>query len=132
MDNFEMKMGPFSAPAIFKGQLIRLEDKDATRHAGILDAQGRIWSGEMPIGLAVQMRELLFEWVLVEGIANWTRSEEGAWGLTDFHIGRCEALSKSTLKEDIRSLRSITDNRWKKMQDPIGFIRESRNDMNKS
>lgn len=122
------KIGPFSEPATFKGELIRLEGKDATKHAGIMDAQGRVWSGVMPIDLAVQMRELLFEWVLVEGMAKWTRSEEGTWDLVDFHISSCKALPKGTLEEDISNLRSIADNQWKKMQDPIGFVRESRND----
>lgn len=122
------KIGPFSEPATFKGELIRLEGKDSTKHAGILDAQGRIWSGEMPIDLAVQMRGLLFEWVLVEGTAKWTRSEEGTWDLTDFHISSCKELPKVTLEEDIHNLRGIADNQWKNMPDPIGFIRESRND----
>ncbi len=122
------KIGPFNEPATFKGQLIRLEGKDATKHAGIMDAQGRIWSGEVPLDLAVQMRELVFEWVIVEGMARWMRSEDGLWEVTDFHINSCKPLPKDTLEEDIKSLRDIADNQWGKMKDPIGFIRESRND----
>lgn len=121
------KMGPFSEPATFKGELIRLEGKDTTKHAGIMDAQGRVWAGEMSKDLAFEMRELLFDWVLVEGTAKWMRSEDGAWNLNEFHISSCKALPKDTLEDDIRNLRGIADNQWKNMQDPIGFIHESRN-----
>ena len=108
--------------------MIRLEGKYATKHAGILDAQDREWSGKMPIDLAVQIRELMWEWVIVEGTAKWTRSEEGIWELIDFHISSCKPLPEGALKEDIENLCGIEGNQWKKMDDPIGFIRESRND----
>ncbi len=122
------KVGPFSEPASFKGELVRLEGADETKHAGIKDAQGRVWSGDMPIDLAVQMRELLFELVFVEGTARWIRHEDGTWELKSFHIHSCKALPKGTLEDDIKALRGIAGNKWKEMTDPIGAIRESRND----
>lgn len=122
------KIGPFTQPAIFKGELVRLEGKDSTKHAGIMDSQGRVWSGNMSLELAVHMRELLFEWVLVEGLARWIRTEDGTWDVVDFHIDSCQELPKDNLGEDIKNLRAISGNNWKEMQDPIGFIRESRHD----
>lgn len=122
------KIGPFSEPATIKGELIRLEGEDATKHAGIKDAQGRVWSGEMSRDLAVEMREYLFEWVVVDGIARWIRNEDGTWEVKHFHVNSCKALPKDTLEDDIKKLRSIPGSGWKTMQDPIGFIRESRND----
>jgi hypothetical protein len=122
------KIGPFSEPATFKGTLVRLEGEDETKHAGIKDAQGRVWSGEMSLDLAVQMRELLFEWVFVEGMARWIRNEDGTWELKHFRINSCKPLPKDTLEDDITNLRNIGGNGWKEMPDPIGYIRESRND----
>lgn len=122
------KIGPFSEPAIIKGELIRLEGKDATKHAGIMDAQGRVWSGEIALDVAVQIRGLMWEWVIVEGTAKWSRNEDGVWDLIDFHIHSCKPLPKDTLEDDIQSLRDIPNNKWNTMQDPLGFIRESRND----
>lgn len=122
------KIGPFTEHATFKGELVRLEGKDATKHAGILDSQGRVWSGVMSMDLAVHMRELLFEWVIVEGMARWTRNEDGTWEVSHFQIDSCTELPKDTLGDDIKNLRGIPGNNWKDMQDPIGFIRESRND----
>lgn len=122
------KIGPFSEPATFKGQLVRLEGEDETKHAGIKDAQGRVWSGEMSLVLAVQMRELLFEWVFVEGMARWIRNEDGTWEVKQFRINSCKPLPKDTLEDDIKNLRNIAGNKWKEMPDPVGFIRESRND----
>lgn len=122
------KIGPFSEPVTLKGELFRLEGKDATKHAGILDTQGRVWSGVMSLEIAVQARELMWEWVVVEGTAKWIRSEEGAWDLAEFRISSCKPLPRGTLEDDVRVLRSIADSQWKKMQDPIGFIRESRVD----
>ena len=121
------KVGPFSEPASFKGELVRIEGADQTKHAGIKDAQGRVWSGDMSLELAVQMRELLFEWVFVEGTARWIRNEDGTWELRNFHIHNCKALPKGTLEDDIKALRGIAGSKWKEMPDPIGAIRESRN-----
>ena len=121
------KVGPFSEPAAFKGELIRIEGADQTKHASIKDSQGRLWPGDMTLELAVQMRELLFEWVFVEGIARWIRNEDGTWELKSFHIHSCKPLPKGTLGDDIKALRSIGGNKWKEMDDPVGVIRESRN-----
>lgn len=123
------KIGPFAEPATFKGQLVRLEGEDVTKHAGIKDAQGRVWSGEMSLDLAVQARELLFEWVLVEGIARWLRNEEGDWEVKHFRISSCKRLPNDTLEDDLKSIRGIAGSKWKEMDDPLGFIRESRNDI---
>lgn len=122
------KMGPFSEPATFKGELIRLEGEDDTKHAGIKDSEGRQWSGDMGRELAVAMREHLFEWIMVVGEARWLRNEEGEWQLKSFHIVSFKPLQRETLTEDIEKLRSVPDNKWKDMQDPLGYIRESRKD----
>lgn len=122
------KIGPFSEPATFKGELVRLEGEDDTKHAGIKDSEGRLWSGDMGRDLAVGMRQYLFEWVVVSGDARWLRNENGEWELKSFHITSFKALPKETLAEDIETLRGVPDNKWKDMKDPIGFIRESRKD----
>ena len=120
------KIGPFSEPASFKGELVRIEGSDQTKHASIKDSQGRMWPGDMSLELAVQMRELLFEWVFVEGTARWLRGEDGAWELKSFHIHNCKPLPKATLEDDITALRDISGNQWKEMPDPLGTIRELR------
>lgn len=122
------KMGPFSEPATFKGELIRLEGEDDTKHAGIKDSEGRLWSGDMNREQAVLMRQYLFEWIVVTGEARWLRNENGEWQLKSFHIVGFKPSLKETLGEDIEKLRSVPDNKWKDMEDPIGFIRESRKD----
>jgi hypothetical protein len=121
------RIGPFSEPASFKGELVRIEGADQTKHASIKDAQGRLWPGDMTLELAVQMRELLFELVLVEGTARWIRNEDGTWELKAFHIHNCKPLPKGALEDDIKALRGIAGNKWKDMPDPLGVIRESRN-----
>jgi hypothetical protein len=122
------QVGPFNEPATFKGELVRIEGEDETKHAGIRDAQGRSWSGDMSRELAVQMREFLFEWMLVQGQARWTRNENGEWELLSFHITSCDLLPKDTLQDDIRKLREIPGNQWKDLKDPLSIIRESRSD----
>lgn len=122
------KMGPFSEPAIFKGELVRLGGEDDTKHALIKDSQGRVWSGDMSREVAIQMRGLLFEWVQVEGMARWVRNEDGAWDLKGFHVQSFKVLPKDSLEADVKNLRNIAGNQWKDLQDPTGFIRESRKD----
>lgn len=122
------KVGPFNEPATFKGELVRIEGEDETKHAGIKDAQGRLWSGDMNRQMAVEMREYLFEWVMVEGIARWLRNENGEWELAAFHIRGCKLLPKDTLADDIEALRKIPGNKWLQLKDPLGVIRESRKD----
>jgi len=122
------RIGPFSEAAAFKGELVRIEGADVTKHAGIMDAQGRLWSGEMSRELAIQMRSLLFEWVIVEGMARWLRNEQGEWELKGFQIQSCKALPKDTLADDVQALRNVAGNQWKDTPDPLGFIRESRGD----
>lgn len=122
------KVGPFREPASFKGELIRLEGGDTTKHAGIKDAEGRVWKAEMSRDIALQMREFLFELVIVDGIATWVRNEDGAWEVKSFQLTGCVPLSKDSLEDDVQKLRGISGNSWKTMKDPIGFIHESRND----
>jgi hypothetical protein len=122
------RIGPFAEPTTIKGELVRIEGEDDTKHAGIKDAQGRVWSGIMSRELAIQMREFLFEWVVVEGTASWMRNEDSAWDMKRFKIQDCKLLSKDSLEDDIHNLRNIPGNEWKNMTDPLGFIRESRND----
>jgi hypothetical protein len=122
------RIGPFSEAATFKGELVRLEGEDETKHAGIKDSQGRTWVGDMGRDLAVAMRECLFEWVMVSGDARWVRTEEGAWELRSFHITSFKALPRDTLEDDIKALRAIPGNEWKDTDDPIGLIREQRRD----
>jgi hypothetical protein len=122
------KVGPFSEPATFKGELVRLEGEDETKHAGVLDAQGRTWVGYMDRDLAVKLRQYLFEWVMVSGDARWMRNDAGVWELKSFHITDYKPLQKDTLEEDIQALRNIPGNQWKDMDDPIGFIHEQRKD----
>ena len=122
------RLGPFTETAVVKGELVRIEGEDNTKHAGIKDSVGRMWSGDMSRELAVQMREFLFELVVVEGAARWIREEDGAWELKSFHINTCKKLPSDNLEDDIKNLRNVAGSKWREMQDPIGFIRESRND----
>jgi hypothetical protein len=122
------KVGPFSEQATFKGELVRLEGEDDTKHAGVKDSQGRTWVGHMDRNLAVKMREHLFDWVMVTGDARWIRTEDGEWILKSFHITGFKPLQKDTLDEDIKNLRSVPGSQWKEMDDPVGFIREQRKD----
>jgi len=122
------RIGPFNEPATFKGELVRLEGEDATKHAGIKDAQGRVWSGAMSLELAIQMREFLFEWVMVEGPSRWFRNEDGAWEMKSFQIKSFKVLPDDSLEDGINNLRDMAGNQWKEMQDPLRFIHESRND----
>ena len=121
-------VGPFSEPATFKGELVRLEGEDDTKHAGVKDTLGRTWVGHMNRDLAIRMRQYLFEWVRVSGDARWIRTEDGEWQLRSFHISDCKPLSKETLDEDILALRNIPGNEWKNIDDPVAFIREQRKD----
>ena len=118
----------FLEPVIIKGKLIHLEDASAIRRAGVLSAQGEMWLGSMARELAVPMRELLFKWVTAEGVARWIREREGTWEIRDFHITGCEELPEDAWDEDIKNLHNllIAGNEWKEMTDPVGFIRESR------
>jgi hypothetical protein len=122
------RVGPFSEPAIFKGELVRLEGEDDTKHAGIKDSQGRLWAGYMGRELAVGMREYLFEWVMVNGDARWIRTEAGEWELKSFHITDFKPLLKGALEDDIKALRNMPGSLWKDMDDPLGFVREQRKD----
>lgn len=122
------KVGPFSEPATFKGELVRLEGADATKHISVRDAQERLWVGYMNRELAVRMRAHLFEWIMVTGDARWIRTEDGQWELSSFHVTNFKPLAKDTLEDDIKALRDVPGNEWKNMDDPIGFIREQRKD----
>ncbi len=117
------KIGPFTEAASVKGELVRLEGEDATKHAGIKDAQGRVWSGDMSLEVAVLMREYLFDWVQVDGTARWVRNEDGKWEMRGFHIHKCRLLPKDSLDEDIKKLRNVPGNEW---SDTSGLIKESR------
>jgi len=122
------KVGPFIEPAIFDGELVRVGGRDKTAHAQIVDAEGRTWSGELAREQAHAMGAHLYEWLRVEGQARWERSENGQWELLRFTISNFRPLPKDTLAETIQKLRGIEGNEWKTIDDPLGFIRESRND----
>jgi hypothetical protein len=122
------KLGPISEPTSFKGELIRIEGEDSTKHAGIKDSLGRIFKGEMSRDLAIQMRELLFEWVQVDGTGKWLREEDGTWQLKNFRIERCVQLSKEGLADDINALRKVEGSEWRELNDPLEFIRDMRSD----
>jgi hypothetical protein len=121
------KVGPFSEPATITGELVRLEGGDATKHAGIMDSQGRTWSGDMNREMAIEMRQYLFELVVVSGDARWIRNETGVWELIAFHIKSCKPLGKETLEEDISALRGIPGSQWRDV-DADEFVREQRRD----
>jgi hypothetical protein len=122
------KVGPFSEPAIFKGELVRLEGADDTKHASILDSQGRLWAGYMSRTVAIGMREYIFESVMVSGAAQWIRTEKGEWEVKSFEITGFKPLGKDSLEEDLHALRQVPGNQWKEMDDPLGYIREQRKD----
>lgn len=124
------KMGPFTESAIVDGELMRIGGRDESAHAQILDAEGRVWNGELTRELAQEIAPHLYKGAIlrVEGDARWVRTEDGAWELKGFHIRGFTILPKDTLIQAVERIRKIEGSEWRNMDDPDGFVREQRRD----
>lgn len=124
------KVGPFSQPATFDGELIRIGGKDQTAHILIQDAEGRVWSGELSRDLARELKNYLWEGPIlrVDGNARWLRTEEGAWELKQFRIHSYKILPKDSLMNVVERVRKIEGSEWRDIGDPLGFLRDMRKD----
>jgi hypothetical protein len=125
-------IGPFSEHASVKAMLYRIGGKDKTAHAQLIDGAGRTWNGTLTQEQAAEMAAAggkgLYKWFQVDGTAKWVRTAENVWKLEGFHIENFRLLPMQSLEQDLEALRSVKGSKWAEMDDPLGYIEESRRD----
>lgn len=118
------KFGPFTEPVSIDGELIRIGGKDSTAHAAILDAEGKVWNGEVTRELGRQIAKHIFDGSVlrVNGEGKWERKEDGAWSLTNFKINSFEALDNGSLSEVASRLRELRPTDWSDLDNLSSII----------
>lgn len=125
------QIGPLTEPVTIKAQLYRIGGRDQSAHAQMVDGAGRNWNGILTQEQAANMASAggkgLYRWFLVHGQAKWIRTDGGEWEVKEFRITDFSPLPEDSLSEEVKKLRDIEGNQWAEINDPIAFIRESRN-----
>ena len=57
--------------------------------------------------------------IRVYGHGSWTRGTDGQWSLTKFYVQSFAELDQSTLSEIVADLRTVRQNGWENVEDPI-------------
>ncbi|MBC8638249.1 hypothetical protein IAG25_15615 [Caballeronia sp. EK] len=119
-----LTFGPFTEPATFDGELVRVGGRDKSAHATIIDPDGRSWHGEISRQLAQDLAPYLYKGPIlrVNGDARWERREDGAWHVTSLKINEFSVLDDETLLEVTDRLRKLESSGWSKHDDIDGYI----------
>lgn len=115
-------IGPISQHDSLDGELIRVGGTDDTVPVHLREGDV-IHRCTASVDLARRLGPLLYRTIRVSGIAQWYRRSTGTWEMQQFIIESFSGLDDTPLPEVVRQLRSIRAD-W--VDDPIGFIKESR------
>ena len=127
-----IRMGPFTEPASFDGQIVRVGGIDQTAHAIIETVDEKNISAECTRELAVQLAKYLYGApVRVSGNARWERTELGEWDLKSFRAKEFAPLNADDFATVVNRLRNI-DADWKRERDPVGLVQRIRDDNGES
>lgn len=122
----QSKFGPFTEAASVVGELVRIGGKDATAHAALIDAEGKLWNGEVRREVAQLLAPYLYKVVRAVGDVRWERTEEGDWRMLSFKIASFQEVDGGGLLDGIEKLRALRDSEWAQSRDIDGEIRASR------
>lgn len=121
------RVGPVREATSVQGEVVRVGGKDRTIHALLVSAEGDEFkvtttSKEQAKGLAA----LLFSIVRANGTGVWYRDEAGVWKLEELRLETFEPVDERSLVEAIADLRSVRDNGWAAIADPLSALRDMR------
>jgi hypothetical protein len=121
------RVGPVREATSIQGEVVRVGGKDRTLHALLVSPDGEEYkvtttSREQAKALAAQ----LFTVVRATGTGVWYRSEAGVWELDELRLEAFEPVAERSLFEAVAELRSIGDNGWAAVADPLSVLRDMR------
>ncbi len=119
--------GPLKESASVQGELKRVGGQEPTIPIHLQDADGKWYYCWARKPIASQLGPYLFQPVRLNGIATWERDENAVWTLLEFEVQSYTApLGDETPSSIFTELRAVTDNDWKKINDPLDELRQIR------
>ncbi|WGS49592.1 hypothetical protein LFL96_17835 [Paraburkholderia sp. D15] len=115
-------------PTTVDGVVIRIGGRDDAIPVALRDAEGVVINCE--IRGRDQAKELsryfLAETLRVSGNGKWSRASGGKWVLESLVIQTFEVLDDANLGDIVEALRSVTNNGWADLDDPLGAWKKLR------
>jgi hypothetical protein len=118
--------GPFSQDGHLDGVLISIGGKDETVPVRLQNGSMIYTNCDTTRPLARELGRHLFEPIRIFGVGRWKREASGEWTLVRFRISRFEVLDKSTLRDAVTTLRTISGSGWNDIGDPLAELRNIR------
>lgn len=97
---------PFWQDGEIRGKLVSLHGKDETKHGTVANAGGTE-RFECSDGMALQLRNHLFDFVSLVGRGRWQRRMDGEWKLLNFHVQSHRSLEGRGVAALSKKLKSI-------------------------
>jgi len=122
--------GPFSQQGSLDGILISVGGADQTVHVQLQNGEIRYTGIVTNRDTARRLARHMYEPVRILGTGRWLRNQDGDWILKKFQIESFCVLAADDLREAIDKMRKIEGSEWKKMDDPIGALKDLRENGN--
>lgn len=115
-------------PTTIDGVVIRIGGRDDTIPVTIQDQEGTVINCEIRGRAQAKdlSRHFLAETLRVSGNGKWSRTNSGAWVLESLVIQSFEVLDDADLGDVVAALRSVENNGWADVEDPLGAWKKLR------
>jgi hypothetical protein len=110
------------------GELRRVGGLDKTIHLCLKRADGEVVYVESDEAFAKQMEGFLFNYIRINGVATWSRDENGTWICDRFRAQSFDPipLVNEPFETTLDKLKSLPGNRWPEVDDPYEELRKLR------
>jgi hypothetical protein len=114
--------GAISEDGALEGVLIKIGGRDETIPVHLQDGE-KFYKCQTTRAKAKELAPFLFgDPIRVIGKGKWTRSEIGAWEMTEFKISDFERLNNDEIQQVLERLRQIPGSGWDKIDDPLSEL----------
>lgn len=110
------------------GVVIRIGGRDDTIPVALRDAEGTVVNCEVHGRTEAKelSRHFMAETLRVSGNGKWSRASSGKWALESLVIQSFEVLDDAELGDVVEALRSVKNNGWADLEDPLGAWKQLR------
>ena len=126
--------GSFKQEGSLDGILISVGGADETAHLQLQNDEIKYTNIVVDRDTASSIAKHLYKPLRIFGTGTWFRDQEGGWVLKKFRVNQSDgykALIDDDLINVIEQLRAIEGSGWKNFDDPIGTLKELREENNK-
>ena len=116
---------------ILDGIPVSITGRDSTKHVQLADGDAVHTGISLSTDLAIKImdEQCVYRKVIrLHGEGRWSREDSGDWKLEGFKAESFEVLDPTPLRETLLQLRNVAGSGWSDMDDPIGFLRDLRDD----